>query len=472
MAYELLNGYAEAEQSVIGSILIDERCVPVVLNGLREDDFIDSTCRAAFRAVKSLVNQGKATDLISIVDAMGGVREHARWAKELMSLTPTAANVQLYMEIVQKNTSLYRLRELAGKLEACFDLDEGKHIVQKMASLISATSRMPRMTAADLAKDFLQRMQSKEKPEYLPWGFPTADKYAYAELGDFILLGGYSSAGKTLISIIMALAQAKRYKVGYYSLETRPEKMADRIFAHLAGIPLDRIKTRSFQAQDWTKMAESTSNFVSACPFDIIHATGSTVEDIFTDAVANGYQSIFIDYLQLIKVPEIRAGDRYATVTEISQRIKTAGQRFGIAVTGLCQLSRPETVKKKGGEELLVPPNMHSFRESGQLEQDADLAFLLWAVDANDNQSRRRFKLAKNKEGRKFSVELEFMGGTQTMVEVAPPSVSAQYVAEGRAIKQRNRNEAQRRQKMEETKEVDSQMQIFPEDDNPFEPKE
>ena len=196
------------------------------------------------------------------------------------------------------------------------------------------------------------------------------------------------------------------------------------------------------------------------------------MEDIFTDAVANGYQSIFIDYLQLIKVPEIRAGDRYATVTEISQRIKTAGQRFGIAVTGLCQLSRPETVKKKGGEELLVPPNMHSFRESGQLEQDADLAFLLWAVDANDNQSRRRFKLAKNKEGRKFSVELEFMGGTQTMVEVAPPSVSAQYVAEGRAIKQRNRNEAQRRQKMEETKEVDSQMQIFPEDDNPFEPKE
>ena len=461
---ELVNDNVNAEWSVIGSMLIDSRCVPIVLRDMQPADFTDGTCRATFQAIKKLQMQGRPVDPISVVDAMSGGSTYREWMAQVMELTPTAANVESYMEIARRGSAFFRLREKADKLLYSTSLDEAKKLVQDMASLISATSRMPRMTAADLAKNFLDRMKSEKKPEYLPWGFPTADKHAFAELGDFILLGGYSSAGKTLISVIMALAQAKRYRVGYYSLETKPEKMADRIFAHLAGVPLDRIKTRNFQTQDWNRFAESTALFVSECPFDIIHASGSTVEDIFTDAVANGYQCIFIDYLQLIKVPEIRPGDRYATVTEVSQRIKTAGQRFGIAVTGLCQLSRPETTKKKGGGELMVPPNMHSFRESGQLEQDADLAFLLWAEDANDNQSRRRFKLAKNKEGRKFSVLLEFMGGTQTMVEVEekPPSVASQYAAVGRAVKQQNRAEALRR--LEETKDVDSQLT-----DNPFE---
>ena len=464
MANELVNDNINAEWSVIGSMLIDSRCVPIVLRDMQATDFVDGTCRATFQAIKKLQLQGRPVDPISVVDAMSGGNTYREWMARVMEVTPTAANVETYIDIARRGAAFFRLREKADKLLYSANLDEAKKLVQDMASLISATSRMPRMTAADLAVNFFERMRSNEKPEYLPWGFPTADQYAYAELGDFILLGGYSSAGKTLISIIMALAQAKRFKVGYYSLETRPEKMADRIFAHLAGIPLNRIKTRNFVSADWDKFAESTAMFVSACPFDIIHASGSTVEDIFTDAVANGYQSIFVDYLQLIKVPEIRSGDRYATVTEISQRIKTAGQRFGIAVTGLCQLSRPETVKTKGGKEQLVPPNMHSFRESGQLEQDADLAFLLWAEDANDNQSRRRFKLAKNKEGRKFSVLLEFMGDTQTMVEVEAESssVAGHYAAIGRAVKQQNRADAMR--KLAETKDVDAQLT-----DNPFE---
>lgn len=442
MPNELVNDNVQAEWSVIGSMVIDDRCVPVVLHELQHTDFTDGTCRATFQAIKRLHMQGRPVDPISVLDAMSGGESYRKWLREVMDVTPTAANVGVYIDITRRSAAFYRLREKADKLLLSANLEDAKKLVQEMASLISATSRMPRMTAADLAKDFLTRMQSKEKPEYLPWGLPSADKYTYAELGDFNLLGGYPSSGKTLLSIIMALAQAKRYKVGYYSLETRPEKMADRMFAHLSGVPLDRIKTRKFEQSDWTKFAESTSNFVSHCPFDIIHAAGSTVEDIFSDAVANGYQCIFIDYLQLIKVPEIRSGDRYATVTEISQRVKLSGRRFGISVTALCQLSRPESIKKKGGEDQLVPPNMSSLRESGQLEQDADIIFLLWALNPNDNQSHRQFKLAKNKEGRKFSVELAFMGGTQTMTEIEPHPTSAarQYIEAGRAIKNLNRS--------------------------------
>lgn len=464
---ELLTGRTDAEQSIIGSMLIDDRCVPLVLRKMRPEDFTDGTCRSTFRAIQKLVREGRPVDPITVVDSMSGGDTYVRWVRELMEITPTAANVEAYIDVAQRGAALYHLREYADKILLCTDLDDAQAQVRKMSMLLSATSRMPRMTAAELAQNFLERMKAP-RPEYLPWGFPTAEKKAFAELGDLILLGGYPSAGKTLTSILMALAQAKRYRVGYYTLETKPEKMADRIFAHLAGVSLGKIKTRDFSQKDWGGFAEATVQFVSVCPFDIIHAAGSTVDDIAADAIGNNYQIVYVDYAQLIKVPGIRPDNRYAIVTEVSQSLKTFGRQNNIAVVALAQLQRPETINRKGAEEKLVPPNMSSFRESGQLEQDADLAFLLWPVDPDNNQARRRMKLAKNKEGEKFSVELDFMGATQTMVEVAPPPVSAQYSAIGRDVKSKNRQAAQQAQ-AKTASEQEHQFSIVPEgDDNPF----
>lgn len=464
---ELLTGRTDAEQSVIGSMLIDDRCVPLVLRKMRPEDFTDGTCRSTFRAIQKLVREGRPVDPVTVVDAMSGGDAYVRWIRELMEATPTAANVEAYIDVSQRGAALYHLREFADKILLCTDLEDAQAHVRKMSSLLSATSRMPRMTAAELAQDFLERMK-KPRPEYLPWGFPTADKEAFAEPGDLILLGGYPSAGKTLTSILMALAQAKRYRVGYYTLETKPEKMADRIFAHLAGVSLGKIKTRDFGEKEWGSFAEATNQFVSYCPFDIIHAAGSTVDDIAADAIGNNYQIVYVDYAQLIKVPGIRPDNRYAIVTEVSQALKTFGRQNNIAVVALAQLQRPETISKKGAEEKLVPPNMSSFRESGQLEQDADLAFLLWPMDPDDNQGRRKMKLAKNKEGRKFTVELDFHGATQTMVEVAPPPVSAQYSAIGRDIKSKNRTAAQKAQANPEAVPDDQFSIVTEEDDNPF----
>lgn len=256
-----------------------------------------------------------------------------------------------------------------------------------------------------------------------------------------ILLGGYPSSGKTLLSILMALAQAKRYKVGYYSLETQPEKMADRMFAHLSGVSLDKIKSRQFGDDDWGRMTSAANNYVSVCPFDVIRASGSTVDDITTDAVGHGYQIIYLDYLQLIAVPGIRPGDNYARVSEASRALKTFAQSTNTAVVALAQFSRPESVGK-GEAKKLIPPSMQSFRDSGQIEQDADAAFLLWPEDPDDNQSARILKLGKNKEGKKFRVRLNFAGNTQTMVEIKE-SVAAEMSAIGRAAKKKNHTDAQ-----------------------------
>lgn len=401
-----------AEESVIGSMLVDSACIPAVMSRMSLSDLTDGTCRETFRVIQKLFVSGRPADPVTVVDAMQGGDVYQKWMADVMMATPTAANVDAYIDIAQKGAVLRRLRECADKLLICGDVDEAKELVRKMSAAMSATSKMPRMTAEELAKDFIARMSSKEKPDYLPWGFPTLDRLLHSELGDFNILGGYPSAGKTLISIQMALAMAKRYRVGYYSLETKPEKMADRLFSHLSGVPMPRIKQRTISLRDWPKLATATSDFNEHYPFDIIRAAGSTVDDVAADAVANRYQVIFIDYMQLLKIPGIKSGDRYSLVTAISSELHLFAQQNNVAIIALSQLARPEKTK-----EGKIPPDLHSLRESGQIEQDADSVIILYASDQNDNKSNRIVKIAKNKDGPRDTIEVVFDGATQTMAE-------------------------------------------------------
>ncbi len=434
----------QAQLSVIGSMLIDDRCAPLVLSKLAPEDFVDGTCRSTFIAIRSLAREGRPIDPITVVDAMQGGDRYIAWVREVMELTPTAANVGEYIPLVRKYAVRRRVLELAeGLAEAD---DEGlEDLVRKMASCLSAADRMPRMTGQERAIDFYARMKSEDKPKYLPWGLPTADRCVYAELGDMILLGGYASSGKTLLSIAMAQAQAKAgYKIGYYSLETSPQKMTDRQMAALSKVPLDRLKKRDFTESEWERFAQAACQVSAECPFDVIPAAGSTVDDLTADALGHGYQVIYVDYVQLVRAPGVRASDRYAVVTTVSQALKTFAQSTGTAVVALAQLSRPSKEQGK-----LMPPTMHSIRESGQLEQDADAAFLVYLANPDDSSSNRIFKIGKNKEGPQAQAELVFRGDTQTMVELEPGpdrSVAAEMSAQGRAVKRKNRARAQKAQ--------------------------
>ena len=429
----------QAQLSVIGSMLIDDRCVPLVLSELSPEDFTDGTCRATFTAIRKLAREGRPVDPVTVVDAMQGGDRYIAWAKEAMDTTPTAANVGEYIPMVRKAARRRRILELAEKLPAADD--EGQEaLVRQMASTLSAADRMPMMTAADRMADFHSRMQSQEAPKYLPWGIPVADRCVYAELGDMILLGGYASSGKTLLSITMATAQARAgYRVGYYSLETSPEKMTDRQISALSGVPLWKIKRRKLSEEEWARFAQAESFAAGEAPFDVIDASARTVDDIAGHALGHRYQVIYVDYVQNLLAPGIRASDGYAKVTAISQALKSFSRSTGTAVVALAQLSRP-------GKEESYAPTMHSFKESGQLEQDADAAFLVYPVDKKATGSNRMFCIAKNKEGRRPDpVELAFHGETQTMVELEKPdhSVEAELSAHGRAVKMRNRARAQ-----------------------------
>lgn len=437
-----LTGGRDAQLSVIGSMLIDERCVPLVLSRLTPEDFIDGTCKATFTAIRKLTLEGRPTDPVTVVDAMRGGDKYVGWVRDVMTITPTAANVEEYITITRRSATLYRLREQADKLLQCTDLDDAEALVRKMASAAFITDRTPMMTGPERVSDFHRRMQDSEKPKYLPWGIPVADRCVYAELGDMILLGGYASSGKTLLSIAMATAQAKAgYKVGYYSLETSPEKITDRQLSALANVPLWKIKTKEFSEAEWSRFAQAENFAATEGSFSVIDAAGLTADDVAAHAIGHSFQVVYVDYVQNLLMSGMRGSDNYTRVTAISQTLKTFSRSTKTAVVALAQLSRPP---KENGKP--VPPSMHSFKESGQLEQDADVAFLIYPSDPNNNSSNRIFKIGKNKEGPRDQAELVFRGDTQTMVELEPGpdrSVAIEMANKGRAVKQANRANGQ-----------------------------
>lgn len=405
----------EAQHSVIGAMLIDSRCVGFVVSKLTENDFTDTTCRNAFAAAKRLYAAGKPVDRITLQDAVGGGAEWAKWAKQLMDITPTSANVAAYADIVSKQATLFAMREKAqGVLEAV-NLESASELVKSMSGLMVSSSQVHTWTAAELAKDFIARLTSKAPPEYLPWGIPKADKRTKASLGDFIILAGYASAGKTLLSIQMALTQAKKYRVGYYTLETQPEKMADRLFAYLAGLSLSGIKDHTLRPEEIERAKKAADLFASRLPIEFTQAANWTVEDIAAHAVSRGYQIIFIDYLQLIRG---EGSTDEARLSRISTGLKLFGQATKTTVVALAQLHRSNEKDKNGKK---IEPDMHSIRGSGQIEQDADVIFIVFKKNLEDNTSERIFKVAKNKDGPLARAELQFNGATMTMTEIAEP---------------------------------------------------
>ena len=434
---------SQAQMSVIGSMLRDPQRIPLVLSKLAPEDFIDGTCRSTFTAIRKLTREGRPVDAVTVADAMQGGDRYAGWLREVLMVTPTAANVGEYIPMVREHAATRRVLELSEKLPEAADHAQLEALVRQMMSAASITDRVPMMTGPERAADFHRRMSGADKPQYLPWGIPTADRCVYAELGDMILLGGYASSGKTLLSIAMATAQAKAgYRVGYYSLETSPQKITDRQIAALAGVPLWKLKTRQFSEGEWARFAQAENFTATEGSFAVMDAAGLSAEDVAAHAIAHGFQIVYVDYVQNLLSPGMRASDNYARVTAISQSLKTFSRSTGTAVVALAQLSRPP---KENGKP--VPPSMHSFKESGQLEQDADVAFLLYPSDPNDNNSNRIFKIGKNKEGPRGQAELVFHGDTQTMAEAERDhSAAAELSARGRAVKRANRAAARREQ--------------------------
>ena len=423
--------------AVLGSLLIEPELIGQVMTQIRAEDFTNERCRLIYQAITGAFLEGQAVDAAIVCGRLGGFDHVGQELLTIMEQTPTAANVWEYVKLLKDQAMLSRLRDIGTRLEQTMSLEDALELVAQANGATSARPGVSRMSARELVTNFMDRHGEGKHPDYYTWSISRLDKGLYTEQGDFVILGGYPSAGKTALALRFAWHMAATRRVAFYSLETRPEKLADRSMATLAKVDMGAIKRSALSQEDWQRVA-TTSKEVADFHFDVIRAGGMTVQDVRADALAHRYQVIFVDYLQLISTP--KAFTRTDAVTEISIGLHQLAQDCDITVVALSQLRRPE--KTKNGST--AAPDMSSLRESGQLEQDADTIMLLYRENTDDAASRRVVRVAKNKEGTIGKIFLDFDGATQTFTESdTTKDVASQLSAAGRAVKNANRVKAQ-----------------------------
>ena len=398
----------DAELAVIGCLMADPGTVPETMGIVREEDFQSRILRSIFRACRELFVSGEPVDPITVLNRLPDESraDYKAVIVRAVETMPSTRGYADYARIVRQDGQKARAAALNGELMLSLSsggsLDECQELAVKMCEALSTTESGKTFSAKECLTRFFA---GKQKPKtYIPTGISRLDKNTYIDRGDYVIIGGRPSAGKTALTLQLMLHMAHKYRVAYFSLETNAEKLTDRMVATFAGVPLGSIKQGEM---DWEAVARRTDAFCKL-HFSVVEASGWTVPQIKAEAVKLGAEILFIDYLGLIKS---QGQSRYEKITNTSVDLHVMAQQTGMTVFALSQL-------KRGSGE----PGMDDLRESGQLEQDADVILLLQAIHAggeeNPETPDRNLIIAKNKEGMTGAIRLRFDGERQRFYEV------------------------------------------------------
>lgn len=306
------------------------------------------------------------------------------WVTALLERRALERFQALAVQAASPSTSYEDLAALYGRMGQALDTD---HPGEDFTPL------------GDLIDDYIRNLD--QQPNYIPTGIGPLDRNLHILPGNFILIGGRPSAGKTALSLQIAVEMAKQgRKVCYFSLETSPQILAQRIIANQLYAPLEQVKTKKVPAAELDGLSK-----LRKLPLYIRSASGRNVAWIRAQALRMKAQVVMVDYVQIIR-PD-RSGDRYQAITQISIGLHELAQTTGMVVMGAAQLSR---------NAAHTLPSNADLKESGQLEQDADAVLLL----GNAEDGRSVCILSKNKEGRVGEIPLAFDKERQRFLEVVP----------------------------------------------------
>ena len=311
-----------------------------------------------------------------------------------------------WARIVKEQAALSRAKEIAFKIvDGSTRYADLTGIYERLGEAINLhNERSDFIPMCDGIDNYIRKLD--DKPEYISTGLKVLDNNLHLVPGNFVVIGGRPSAGKTALSLQLACEIAKNgRKVAYFSLETDPDTLYARIIANQLGVPLHAVKNKTVSINELDRLAA-----IKKYPLYVRSAAGKSVGWIRTQSIRMQAKVVFIDYLQLIH--QTGAKDRYSAVTEISMALHEFAQSTGTLVVALAQLNR-ETARTG------IPPTAADLRESGQIEQDADAIILL----AQNVTTKKRpeqhyhFALEKNKEGNVGSLDITFQMETQQFKE-------------------------------------------------------
>ena len=421
----------EAEKSVLGALLIDKDSIVKVVEFLKPQHFYKPSHESIFEAILTLYERKEPADLITVpnqlkkmkeLDNVGGVS----YLTELVNSVPTSANVESYANLIKNDFIKRSLMSAASEIgELVFEDDEVEGILDKSEQLIYSLSQ--NLTYQDFVpiKDTLEvtfeRLDEISKKKGALRGVPTGLKGLDKMLSglqkeNLIILAARPSVGKTSLALNIAQHAAVDgdFGVAIFSLEMGREMLVDRMISAQAGIDNWKIATGNLDEEDFKKYGVATGELSEANIF-IDDTAGVGVMEMRTKArrlmLENKIDLIIVDYMQLVKAPQ--AESRVQEVSKISQGLKNLARELKVPVLALSQLSR--AVEQRGGEKK---PQLSDLRDSGSIEQDADIVMFLYHPNEED-RSNAKLIIAKHRDGPTGELDLFFRSELTRFYEVS-----------------------------------------------------
>ncbi len=418
----------EAEQAIIGSMLTDRDAVLSALEKLREEDFYREDNRKIFSAIFNLYSKSLPVDIVTVKSELVEMGDFERvggfkYLAELPDKVPTTANVDMYIKIVQEKSMMRRLIEMSNELislgyDEAEDVDTILDMAEKkvfdLAQNKSSKSyfAMKEILASSLAE--LENLYNhKGMITGLTTGFTDLDMMtAGLHESDLIIVAARPAMGKSAFAINIATNVAIKANKGavIFNLEMSKEQVANRILCSEALVDSNKIRTGKLDDNDWIKIATATST-LSEAQIYIDDTPGITAMEIRAKCrklkLEKDIGLVVIDYLQLVSGSGKRNASREQEISEISRSLKILAKELNIPVIALSQLSR--SAEKREDKR----PMLSDLRESGAIEQDADLVFFLYRDDYynadSEDKNVAEVIIAKHRGGSTGTVKLSWL---------------------------------------------------------------
>ena len=419
----------EAEQAVIGSMLTDKDAVISAIEVLREDDFYREDNKAIYAAILNLYNRSEPIDIITLkaelvsngkFDSIGGLE----YLASLPEKVPTTSNVDKYIKIVEEKSVLRRLIKTANEIiELGYDpMQEVEDIMdgaeKKIFDIMQKRNQKGYSSIKDVLVDTFTQLEQlynqKQHVTGVPTGFADLDyKTAGLHESDLVLIAARPAMGKSAFALNIASYAATRANVpvALFSLEMSKEQMVNRILCSEAMVDSNKVRTGKIEDDDWAKLAGALGT-LSEAPIYIDDTPGISVMEIRAKCrkmkLEKNIGLVVIDYLQLVQASNNKRGSREQEISEISRSLKILAKEINVPVIALSQLSRAPEQRPDHR------PMLSDLRESGAIEQDADIVMFLYRDDYYNEDSEKKniaeVIIAKHRGGSTGTVELLWLG--------------------------------------------------------------
>jgi len=419
-----------AEQALIGSVLIDPSVFSQVSELIKKDDIYNAGLQQVWAAFERLESKGEPIDSVTVYDEAKSYPGIATIISDTMSSTPYVGNPEAYAKIIADNAVYRRIIEAARKIaELGYSSPEStEQALDRAEAILFAASRSTRSgrfwTAPDMvgrAYDRIARIAAGENRAGVPTGIQSIDRVTGGwQKSDLIIIAARPSVGKTALATTMAMnAAAAGKKIAIFSIEMSAEQIGARMLSIASGVPLHKIRQGVQNGMDLARIAAGVHE-VERADINVDDSPSATPGELRSKCrrlVADrGVDLIIVDYLQLMSPDRVsKDGNRVNDVSDISRGLKMLARELNVPVIALSQLSRSSEYRESG------EPRLSDLRDSGAIEQDADLVLMLWKkgdVAFDDIDETVYAKIAKHRNGPTGLAELHFHRPTAKFSEV------------------------------------------------------